>query len=258
MTCPVGTSPYETKSLQLGTAGDATLVDVSGGPSSEAEGGIGYVVYAEESCTFACVAIQACPEGSVPIITRDCYTCAPITESGDILSGICDYEGSYVDSEGTTSPGTTEEEDDWTPPEDDEIPGSDGQAPSCRTSWRTIYEGDFDENGSQDSEYDDHLDETQELGEINRSLQLSGMLDRREASEEGCVDVDVFEGEYTCEGTASLTIATSSPMAVEVEVGGTSYSRSADAIEVTPGPFRVTARCTDDWGGYDVEVRFGD
>ena len=260
MACPVGTSPYETKSLTLASADGAPLVDVSDGPSQESAGSIGYVVYTEESCSFACVAIEPCPSNSVPIITRDCYTCAPLTESGDIASTSCEYDSTYVESTGTTSPTPVDdgEDEDTAPPEDDEVPGNDDQAPSCRTSWRYVFEGDFDGNGSQDREFDDQLDEPQAIGELDSSLFLEGWLDRDIPAEPDCTDVDIYEGEYTCAGTASLLIETSRSMSIEVEVGGTTYSRSQEAIEVTPGPFRVTATCTTDWGGYDVEVRFGD
>ena len=259
--CPVGTSPYELQSLYLEAVDDLSLVDVTDGPSQatndagQSTGGIGYVIRSETDCEFACVAIEPCPSHTVPVITEDCYTCAQLTESGEVYGSSCDYEGDFVESEGTTSP--WDEEDEWEPPSEEEIPGHDGSAPYCRTSWRTIAEGDLDGNMSIDSDYNDQADEPQDVGEINESITLSGWLDRIDPATPDCMDTDIFTGEYTCQGTASLSIDATTPVSVEVEIGGMIYNRSQSSIPIEPGPFSVHITCNGDWGGYDIEVEIG-
>ena len=160
-----------------------------------------------------------------------------------------------MESEGTSSP--WDEEDEWEPPSEEEIPGHDGSAPYCRTSWRTIAEGDLDGNMSIDSDYDDQADEPQQIGAVDESITISGWLDRTDPATPGCTDTDIFTGEYTCQGTGSLRIESTTPASVEVELGGRSYQSSATNIPIEPGPFSVRVECNGDWGGYDIEVQIG-
>jgi hypothetical protein len=110
---------------------------------------------------------------------------------------------------------------------------------------------------SIDSDYNDQADEPQEIGEIDESMTISGWLDRIDPATPGCMDIDIFTGEYTCQGTASLTIESSTAVSVEVEVGGMIYQDSRSSIPIEPGPFRVHIGCNGDWGGYDIEVQIG-
>ena len=251
--CPVGTSPTTVESVYAVETASLNLVDVTDGPSRSGEGGVGYAIRSESTCAFACVAIEPCPSGTVPIITEDCFTCAELTESG-IRGGECDFEGDFVDSDGEASPDHEEESD---PPEFEEVPGGEeDSAPYCRTSTRWIVEGDFDGNMSVESSYDDHANEPQSVGEIDQAFLLLGHLDREVSSEPGCADVDIFLGDIVCQGTADLIISSSDSAAITIQLGDQTFDRSTSEVDVRPGQLRATFQCVSDWAGYEVELDF--
>lgn len=256
-TCPVGTSPQGMEAVYAVETHELNLVDVTGGPSSaSARGSVGYAVRTEASCEYACVAIEPCPDTTVPIITEDCYTCAEVTETGEIVGGACGFEGDFVASEGEADP-IVEEEEEPDLPEDEEVPGGEqGSAPACRTSWLWIFEGDLDGNGSVEASYDDHANTPQEVGDLNQSILIDGWLDREVSSVPGCTDVDVYVGQLTCEGTATITID-AGPGAAALTFGDQVFAESATGVPLEPGLFEARFSCVDDWGGYEVEVDFG-
>lgn len=70
--CPVGTAYRESRSIVSG-------VDISGGydPATyEADGA--YKKMGSGDCEFLCQVINACPDGTFPVITADCFTCTAI------------------------------------------------------------------------------------------------------------------------------------------------------------------------------------
>lgn len=84
--CPSGTRPEETRSLDASN-------DISGGydPATyKAEGS--FKRSGSGACEYACVVIQACPEGSFPIIDEDCFTCGAIQDDGTVDQGVCSDE----------------------------------------------------------------------------------------------------------------------------------------------------------------------
>lgn len=257
-TCPVGTSPQGMEAVTSVETLELNLVDVTGGPSdASARGSIGYAVRTEASCSYACVAIEPCPDTTVPIITEDCYTCAQVTETGEIVGGACGFEGVFVESEGEASPIGEEEEEEPDLPDDEEVPGGEeGSAPACRTSWVWLFEGDLDGNGSVESSYDDHANTPQEVGDLNQSILLEGWLDREVSSVPGCQDVDVYVGELTCAGTARISID-AGPGQASLTIGDQVFTDSVSSVALEPGRFEARFACADDWGGYEVEVDFG-
>jgi len=254
--CPVGTSPHGVEALYAEEVVGLPLVDVTDGPQSHSDiGGIGYAIRADTQCEFACVAIEPCPSGTVPVITADCFTCAQVTETGDIISGGCDFEGEFVDSAGEASPDHEEEVE---LPEDEEVPGGEeGTAAYCRTSTRWIVEGDFDGNMSVEGSYDDHANEPQSLGEVNQSFLITGRLDRELSHEPGCADVDIFLGDISCQGTATIHISSTGPADITLQIGDQTFTDSAAEVEIVPGALEATIQCVDDWESYDIEVDFG-
>lgn len=81
--CPVGTAFKESRSITAG-------YDISGGidPAEyQAEGA--FARFGEGECEYACEVIQACPEGTFPVITADCFTCGVLNAEGEVQQGSC-------------------------------------------------------------------------------------------------------------------------------------------------------------------------
>jgi hypothetical protein len=73
--CPVGTGVVESRSIE-GSKG----YDVSQGfdPNKFDPNAVAYLTFDKGECAYACTPLQACPEGTFPVITGDCFTCAAI------------------------------------------------------------------------------------------------------------------------------------------------------------------------------------
>ena len=88
--CPVGTAFSETRT-------SAMTYDISGGfdpLTYDAEGS--FKSFGTGSCEFFCSVIQACPDGTFPVITKSCFTCGILIDEGDIAQGDCDGSGSGI------------------------------------------------------------------------------------------------------------------------------------------------------------------
>lgn len=48
--------------------------------------------FVEGSCEWSCVAVAACPDGTVPVITADCFTCAQAMPDDTVAGADCDPE----------------------------------------------------------------------------------------------------------------------------------------------------------------------
>jgi len=81
--CPVGTAPHESRGVTSGS-------DISGGydPATyKAEGA--YKRMGSGNCEYICQVTQACPNGTFPVITEACFTCAAIASDGKVGQGAC-------------------------------------------------------------------------------------------------------------------------------------------------------------------------
>jgi hypothetical protein len=81
--CPVGTSFSEYQSSRNGFD-----VSVEYNPSTY-DGEVAFASFGESECRFDCVAIQACPEDSYPVITDDCFTCAVLVNDEEMVQPEC-------------------------------------------------------------------------------------------------------------------------------------------------------------------------
>lgn len=70
--CPVGTAFRESRSVTSG-------VDISGGydPATYKADGA-YQKLGAGDCEYVCQVINSCPDGTFPVITKDCFTCTAI------------------------------------------------------------------------------------------------------------------------------------------------------------------------------------
>lgn len=80
--CPAGTRP-----VALSASKNAIDVSTYASPRTWS-GGIGYKTFGERSCQVACVATQACPAGTFPVITQNCFTCGQVVGDG-VKQGAC-------------------------------------------------------------------------------------------------------------------------------------------------------------------------
>lgn len=51
-------------------------------------GGVAFKNMGEGECRFTCVLMQPCPEGSVPVMTETCATCAVVVD-GELQQAAC-------------------------------------------------------------------------------------------------------------------------------------------------------------------------
>lgn len=56
-----------------------------------------FVDFVEGSCSWSCVALAACPNDMVPVITADCFTCAKSIPGGTLAGGSCDPSDWFAD-----------------------------------------------------------------------------------------------------------------------------------------------------------------
>ncbi len=82
--CPVGTAYDEYRAVRSGIDLEITVED----PTAYS-GEIAFQNFGEGECQYTCVAIQACPEWTWPVITEDCFTCATMNEDGEVVDPEC-------------------------------------------------------------------------------------------------------------------------------------------------------------------------
>lgn len=81
--CPVGTAFTEIRSISAG-------YDIGLGydPASYSASGA-FKRFGEGDCEYACQVINACPDGTFPVITADCFTCGTLNAAGEVQQGTC-------------------------------------------------------------------------------------------------------------------------------------------------------------------------
>jgi len=79
--CPVGTAFYESRSVEGSW-------DIQAGldPTSYS-GEIAYSQYGAGECTYTCETLYPCQDGTVPVMTEACFTCAPFNDVDGVLPG---------------------------------------------------------------------------------------------------------------------------------------------------------------------------
>jgi hypothetical protein len=94
--CPTGTGVVEKRSIEGGKG-----YDVSQGfdPATFDPDQKAYLTFDKGECEYACTPLQACPDGTFPIITNDCFTCGAII-GDEIKQAVC----RGVDSSGAPEP----------------------------------------------------------------------------------------------------------------------------------------------------------
>ena len=83
LSCPAGTTPVASASEASGTAIEGSLDPTSW------SGGLAYRQFGEGECSLTCETIQACPEGSWPVISASCFTCASLDSEGNVVQAAC-------------------------------------------------------------------------------------------------------------------------------------------------------------------------
>ena len=88
--------------LVLNPAGTTPVMSArsSGGVQVEGEvdptdwsGGLAVRTFGEGECAFSCLAIQECPEGTWPVFSYSCFTCATLNSRGEVVQGSCGTSG---------------------------------------------------------------------------------------------------------------------------------------------------------------------
>lgn len=203
-----------------------------------------YVNVIEGECRYSCVAAQSCPEGWWPIITADCFSCATVLPSGDVLGGECDPDNWAL----------------WY----EEAPPEDGP-PRCRSSIQVDVELE---------EPDDTREQATDLGTVRGGVRVEGAMSITndtyycgEGNSTGTYgEVDWFRFHLDCTDTASFELRgdLSTPSLFVYQDG------ELVAAPETPGepmPFldvadlsgdvEVGVACWDaSYTGYSVEITF--
>ena len=81
--CPVGTAFAEYREIRSGFE-----LGVGLDPKSYS-GEVAFQNFGEGSCTYTCETINACPDGTFPVISADCFTCGAVTDDGEVAQGDC-------------------------------------------------------------------------------------------------------------------------------------------------------------------------
>ena len=84
--CPAGTAFEVYAESRVGINLTASG---SAGIDGNASGQLGYANYGEGECRYSCVAFAACPDGTWPVISNECYTCALLDDNGEVTSVEC-------------------------------------------------------------------------------------------------------------------------------------------------------------------------
>lgn len=80
--CPAGTFHENYSANRVGFEVD-TNVDVK-----TYSGGVAFRNMGSGECRFTCVLMQPCPEGTFPVMTEECATCAVVVD-GELKQGAC-------------------------------------------------------------------------------------------------------------------------------------------------------------------------
>ncbi len=85
--CPVGTAYTESRSVEGSWDVEAGL------DLSEYGGEVAFSQYGAGECTYTCEALYGCESDTVPVMTDDCFTCAPYNDVDGVLPGhACEEE----------------------------------------------------------------------------------------------------------------------------------------------------------------------
>lgn len=124
--CPTGTGVVEKRSIEGGKG-----YDVSKGfdPSTFDPDQKAYLTFDKGECEYACTPLQACPDGTFPIITNDCFTCGAII-GDEIKQAVCrgvDSAGAPAPMAAGGSPGAASAGQGGAPMIDDSAAGAGGR-----------------------------------------------------------------------------------------------------------------------------------